>query len=83
VLRDVRSVFFAGEAWISWERLAQRLAERLPEAYADVTKESISAQVRAFKVAPKKGRDGDATPWGVPREQVEQAIKRREIEGRP
>ena len=74
-------VYQAGEAWISWQRLAARLSEELPEAYADLTPEAISAQVRALGPAPKKGRDGDASLWGIPRAEVEQAIKRREIEG--
>jgi S-DNA-T family DNA segregation ATPase FtsK/SpoIIIE len=82
VLRDVDSVYRAGEAWISWQALGARLAEQLPEAYADTTQEAISAQVRAQGVQAKKGRDGASTLWGVPRDQVQQAIKRREIEGK-
>jgi len=82
VLRDVDSVFYAGEAWISWKRLAQRLAEALPEHYADITPEAISAQVRGLNVEAKKGKDDGASLWGVPREHVAQAIQRREIEGR-
>lgn len=81
VLRDVRDVFYAGEAWISWEQLAGRMAEQMPEHYADLTKEAISAQVRALKAKEKKGREGERTLWGVPLEQVDQAIQRREIEG--
>lgn len=82
VLRDVHDVFRAGEAWISWQSIAARLAEQMPEAYADTTVEAISAQVRALGAAPKKGREGTATLWGVPREQVLAAIQRREIEGK-
>jgi S-DNA-T family DNA segregation ATPase FtsK/SpoIIIE len=45
--------------------------------------DAISAQVRAAgHRRPKKGRDGASTLWGVPRDQVQQAIKRREIEGK-
>jgi S-DNA-T family DNA segregation ATPase FtsK/SpoIIIE len=82
VLRDVDSVYRAGEAWISWQALGARLAEQLPEHYADITADAISAQVRPLGIAPKKGRDGASTLWGVPRDQVQQAIKRREIEGK-
>jgi S-DNA-T family DNA segregation ATPase FtsK/SpoIIIE len=82
VLRDVHGVYHAGEAWVSWQQLAARLAEQLPEHYADITPEAISAQVRALGAAAKKGRQGDATLWGVPRGEVEQAIQRREIEAR-
>lgn len=82
VLRDVRDVYRAGEAWISWQSIAARLAEQLPEAYADTTQDAISAQVRALGVSPKKGREGTASLWGVPRDQVLAAIQRREIEGK-
>jgi S-DNA-T family DNA segregation ATPase FtsK/SpoIIIE len=82
LLADVDSVFYAGEAWISWEKLAARLREQLPEQYADVTKESVSSQVRALGAEAKKGRDETGTPWGVPREHVRLAIQRREIEGK-
>lgn len=80
VLRDVRNVYYAGEAWISWAALASRLAEQMPEHYADITQEAISAQVRALRVEPKKGKQNGASLWGVPLAEVEQAIKRREIE---
>jgi S-DNA-T family DNA segregation ATPase FtsK/SpoIIIE len=82
VLRDVQSVFYAGEAWISWQSIAARLAEQLPEAYADTTVDAISAQVRALGAQAKKGREGTASLWGVPRDQVLAAIQRREIEGK-
>ena len=85
VLRDVRGAYQAGEAWISWQQLAARLAEQLPQHYADITPDSISAQVRTLGATAKKGRDRhqDDAPsvWGVPRDQVDQALRRREIEG--
>jgi hypothetical protein len=84
VLRDTLGVFYAGEAWISWGQLADRLSDTLPEAYCDLTKDAISAQVRSLGVEGKKGRDRSLpdTPSvnGVPREHVEVAIKKREIE---
>jgi S-DNA-T family DNA segregation ATPase FtsK/SpoIIIE len=80
ILADVRSVFYAGEAWISWKQLAERMAEQLPEHYADLTQEAISAQIRALGVEPKKGKFEGASLWGVPRDRIEQAAKRREIE---
>jgi S-DNA-T family DNA segregation ATPase FtsK/SpoIIIE len=83
VLADARSVFYAGEAWISWKQLAARMAEQMPEHYADLTQEAISAQLRAFKVAPKKGKFEGASLWGVPLDGLEQAAKRREIEAGP
>jgi hypothetical protein len=79
VLADVIGVYRAGEAWISWQALADRMAEQMPEHYADLTKEAISAQVRALGAKEKKGRAGTASLWGVPRAEVEAAAKRREI----
>ena len=84
VLRDVDSVYYAGEAWISWPQLATRLAERMPEHYRDITPEAISAQVRALGAAAKKGRDrfdDNRSVQGVPREHVQQAMQRRAIGG--
>jgi DNA segregation ATPase FtsK/SpoIIIE, S-DNA-T family len=83
VLRDVDSVFRTGEAWVSWQALAARMAEQMPEHYADLTGAAISAQVRALGAAARKGRDeAGASVWGVPRAEVATAIQRREIEGR-
>lgn len=57
VMADARSVFYAGEARISWPELAERLQKALPEHYADVTADAISAQLRALKVKAKSVRD--------------------------
>lgn len=57
VMADARSVFYAGEARISWPELADRLQKALPEHYADVTPDAISAQLRALKVKAKSVRD--------------------------
>lgn len=81
VLADVRDVFYAGEAWISWAQLSSRLAEQMPEHYADITKEAISAQVRALGAKEKKGRDGGQSLWGVPRAHVEFAMESRILGG--
>jgi S-DNA-T family DNA segregation ATPase FtsK/SpoIIIE len=83
VLADARSVFYAGEAWVSWKQLAARMAEQMPEHYADLTQEAISAQLRALQVTPKKGKFKGASLWGVPLDGLEQATKRREIEAGP
>jgi hypothetical protein len=80
VLADVHGVFHAGEAWISWPQIAQRLADRLPEHYADVTAEAISAQVRALKVPSVDGRDraqGNKVVKGAKVAAVEAAMERR------
>jgi hypothetical protein len=83
VLADVRGVFHAGEAWISWPQIAQRLSEQMPEHYADVTAEAISAQVRALKVPSVDGRDktqGNKVVKGAKVAAVEAAIERRGLE---
>lgn len=79
VLRDVRDVFYAGEVWVSWQQLAARLSEQRPEQYGDTTKEAISAEVRALGAKEKKGREGAASLWGVPLDEVDKAMLRREI----
>lgn len=82
-LRDVDSVFYAGEAWISWPQLAKRLAELSPSHYAEISPATVSAQIRSLKVEAKKGRDTyqDDNPsvWGVPRANVAKELHRREI----
>ena len=45
-LADVRNVFLAGEKGLHWPVIAARLAETLPEHYADITPDAISAQLR-------------------------------------
>ena len=85
VARDVRSVFYAGEAWVSWPQLAQRLAEQFPGRYAETTAAAISAQVRELGIEPKKGRDAyqdGASVWGVPRENLDEHLARRDLEVR-
>lgn len=56
---DARSVFYAGEANISWPRLAARMSEQMPEHYADLTGEAASAQLRGLGVAAKSVKDKD------------------------
>jgi S-DNA-T family DNA segregation ATPase FtsK/SpoIIIE len=82
-LADVRRVFYAGEAWISWPQIAQRLSEELPEHYADVTAEAISAQARALKVPSVDGRDktqDNKVVKGAKVAAVEAAMERRRLE---
>jgi len=84
VLADVRSVFYAGEARISWPELAARLAEQMPGHYAEITAEAISAQVRAFGVTAKSVKDRKHFDKGVgqgfDRAALDAAIGRRQIE---
>ncbi|MEV6306091.1 cell division protein FtsK [Actinoplanes sp. NPDC051861] len=45
-LADVRSVFLPGENGLHWAVIAERLADRLPEHYADATADAVSALLR-------------------------------------
>jgi hypothetical protein len=65
VMADARSVFYAGEARISWPELAERMAQEMPEHYADVTAKTISAQLRALGVETKSVRDSKHFEKGV------------------
>jgi hypothetical protein len=46
VLADVRSVFLADETGLHWQTIAERLADRHPEHYAETTAEAVSALLR-------------------------------------
>lgn len=78
VLGDVLAMYGAGESFLSWEALAARLAERIPEHYAAITKASVSSDVRGLGAKEKKGRDGASSLWGVPRDEVLKAAQRRD-----
>jgi DNA segregation ATPase FtsK/SpoIIIE, S-DNA-T family len=57
VMADARSVFVPSEVRMSWPELAERLQHQLPQHYADLTKETISAQLQALGVKSKSVRD--------------------------
>jgi S-DNA-T family DNA segregation ATPase FtsK/SpoIIIE len=65
VMADARSVFYAGESRISWPELAERMAQEMPEHYADITAKTISAQLRALGVETKSVRDQKHFERGV------------------
>ncbi len=77
VLADVRGVIERGETGAQWEEIASRLAGRLPEAYADVTAESISAQVRAFGVRSVDVKRSGKALKGAKADDIDAAIQRR------
>ncbi|GLW31235.1 cell division protein FtsK [Actinoplanes regularis] len=77
VLADVRSVIERGETGAQWEEIAARLADRLPEAYADVTAESISAQVRSFGVRSVDVKRSGKALKGAKTDDIDAAIARR------
>ncbi|GAA4461014.1 cell division protein FtsK [Phytohabitans houttuyneae] len=78
VLADVRAMFETGERGMQWEDLADRLAGRLPEHYADITAESISAQVRAFGVRSVDVKRSGKALKGAKVEDIDTAIARRQ-----
>ena len=77
VLADVRSMFERGENGLQWEDIAARLAGRLAEHYADVTAESISAQVRAFGVRSVDVKRAGKALKGAKADDIDAAINRR------
>jgi len=77
VLADVRAVIHAAEAGLSWNRLAVRLAEQMPEHYADTTSETISAQLRALNVRSVNVKDNGQTLKGAKTADIDAAIQRR------
>jgi S-DNA-T family DNA segregation ATPase FtsK/SpoIIIE len=77
VLADAAAMFTASEAGMSWQRLAGRLAERLAEHYADITGETISAQLRALGLPSVNVKDDGRVAKGVKLVDIKAAIQRR------
>lgn len=84
VMADARSVFVPSEVRMSWPELAERLKRQLPEHYADITADGISAQLRALGVTSKMVHDLKHFEKGKGRgfdlEALDAAIARRQIE---
>jgi hypothetical protein len=77
------ATFYAGEAFVSWQQLAQRMAEQMPEHYAGLSAEAVSAQARALGVASRDGRvrDTGKVLKGAKLTEVDQAIARQQLTG--
>ena len=76
VLGDVLSVFGA-DPGLQWAVLAERLAGRFPDRWADATAESVSAQCRGAR-RPLRGReDGGRSAKGCRRDAVQAATGSR------
>jgi hypothetical protein len=84
VMADARSVFVKSDIRMSWPELAERMQRQLPEHYADITADAISAQLRALGVESKVVSDGKHFDSGKGRgfdlESLDAAIARRVIE---
>lgn len=81
-LTDVLDAFLPAETWLSWVTLADRLAEQLPEGYAQGTPDALSHTLRDLKlgIESRSGRDDTApggTRKGVHRAALERAVERR------
>ncbi|WP_163512420.1 cell division protein FtsK [Fodinicola acaciae] len=80
VLADVLLVFLADER-LHWQTIAGRLAEQMPEQYADTTPDSISAQLRSLGVpSVNVNRDGQVRK-GAKAVDIKTAIARRDGNG--
>lgn len=82
VLADVVKVFaHTGRPGLHWQRLAELLAQQMPQLYAGVSPDAISAQLRAEGVESENVTVEGKTLKGCRRAKVEQAIRQRELEG--
>jgi S-DNA-T family DNA segregation ATPase FtsK/SpoIIIE len=80
VLADVIRVFaHVGRPGIHWQRLAELLSTQMPELYAGITAEAISAQLRAEGVESVNVTVEGTTLKGCRLVAVEQAAQRRAI----
>jgi S-DNA-T family DNA segregation ATPase FtsK/SpoIIIE len=78
VLADVAAAL-DGDSGVQWPALAARLAERMPDHYADLTAEALSAQLRALGVPSVDiKRDGQVLK-GAKADAISQATARRKI----
>lgn len=80
VLADVIRVYaHLGRRALHWQTIAEHLAELMPEAYAGVTADAVSALVRGHGVPSEDVKVDGRNLKGAKRVSVEDAIQRREI----
>jgi S-DNA-T family DNA segregation ATPase FtsK/SpoIIIE len=79
VLVDVVQVWPAGRDRAQWQPLAEALAKFRPEAYEDLTGDSLSALLRGMGVSTLNVKAGGAVLKGCLLAEVEAAAKRREV----
>ena len=77
VLVDLRAVWAAGEPGQHWDKLAPRLADQFPDAYASITPEALSALVRAQGIESRNVKAGGATRRGVYLKTIEDTLADR------
>lgn len=82
-LTDTLDAFGADETFVSWETLAARLAEMMPDRYAKVTKDALSNTLTGLKLGiesrsgAEKGRPTER-PRGVYRANLDRALSMRD-----
>jgi hypothetical protein len=77
VLADVLEVFGVSHR-LPWQVLAGRLAETMPEHYADTTADSISAQLRALGVPSENVKWDGRVLKGAKVDDIHTVMSRRE-----
>lgn len=81
VLADARAMFNPGDKGLQWEELAARLADRIPEHYADITAEAISAQLRALRIRSVDVKRAGAARKGCRAEDLDATLNARSAGG--
>lgn len=79
ILVDVVRVWPGTRTGVHWQHLAELLAEARPEAYGDVTAESVSALLRGLDVPSENVKVDGQVLKGCKRTAVEAALERREL----
>jgi S-DNA-T family DNA segregation ATPase FtsK/SpoIIIE len=79
VLVDVMQVWPAGRDRAQWQQLAEALARFRPEAYDDVTGDSLSALLRGMGVSTLNVKAAGAVLKGCLLAEVQAAAERREV----
>jgi S-DNA-T family DNA segregation ATPase FtsK/SpoIIIE len=77
VLADARAMLAPAETGIHWTALAERLADRLAEHYADLTPEAVSSQLRSAGVPSVNIKRDGMVAKGCKTADLEAAITRR------
>ncbi|GAA3603579.1 hypothetical protein GCM10022223_19030 [Kineosporia mesophila] len=78
VLADVAAIYSHGEPGLHWQHIAARLATTFPEHYADISAETISAQLRALKLPSVNVKVAGETLKGLRHKDLTAAIESRQ-----
>jgi S-DNA-T family DNA segregation ATPase FtsK/SpoIIIE len=80
VLQDVIRVFaHVGRPGLQWQKLAELMADQMPEAYRGISGDAVSALVRGEGVESVDVKDDGKALKGCRLEAVKAAVQRREI----